>query len=440
MSPPQIGFHDNNLTLSPPGRPPHGHARSRRLTQPAFDAAVIGAGAAGLHCAAIAGQLGLRVLLLDHAERLAEKIRISGGGRCNFTNLGAGPANFLSANPHFCRSALARYKPQDFIDLVQRHGIPFHEKHKGQLFCDRSAEDIIQMLVRECEAGGVQRWQPCGVQAVRGAAEGGFELQTSRGPVACRRLVVACGGLSIPKIGATDFGHRLARQFGHGLVEPRPGLVPLTFDANAWSPFVELAGLSLPARLSTGQKKQRAEFLEDLLFTHRGLSGPGILQISNYWLPGAPLQLDLLPDQDLTELLLAAKKTSKRKLGNELSQHLPSRLAERWLSMPSPVQDRPMPDCRDRDLQQLAQSLQRWELLPSGTEGYRKAEVTLGGVDTREINSNSMQSLKQPGLYFIGEVMDVTGWLGGYNFQWAWASAAACARAMAEEAAQAQAH
>jgi predicted Rossmann fold flavoprotein len=394
------------------------------------DTVIIGAGAAGLHCAAIAGQLGLRVLLLDHAERVAEKVRISGGGRCNFTNREAGPANFLSANPHFCRSALARYTPQDFIDLVQRHGIAFHEKHKGQLFCDRSAEDVIQMLLRECDAGGVQRWHPCGVGAVTSSAEG-FELQTARGAVACRHLVVACGGLSIPKIGATDFGYRLAKQFGHQVVATRPGLVPLTFDEAAWAPFVALAGLSLPARFSTGEKKQRGEFLEDLLFTHRGLSGPGILQISNYWQPGTPLQLDLLPNQDIAELLLAAKKTSKRKLGNALTVHLPARLVDLWMSALAFMEDRALPDCRDRDLQQLGQSLQQWRLIPSGTEGYRKAEVTLGGVDTRELNSNSLQSLKQAGLYFIGEVVDVTGWLGGYNFQWAWASAAACARAMA---------
>ncbi len=397
-----------------------------------FDTVVIGAGAAGLHCAGIAGQLGLRVLLIDHAERAAEKVRISGGGRCNFTNREAGPANFLSQNPHFCRSALARYTPQDFIALVERHAIPFHEKHKGQLFCDRSADDIIQMLLRECDAGAVQRWQPCRIATVSALAAG-FELETSRGRVSCQHLVVASGGLSIPKIGASDFGYRLAQQFGHALVDTRPGLVPLTFDEQAWASLVPLAGLSLPARFCTGHGKTQGEFLEDLLFTHRGLSGPGILQISNYWQPGTSLQLDLLPHQDVADWLLTAKKTSKRKLSNELATRLPARLVDRWMLAHAFSKDPILPDCRDRDLQQLGISLQCWQLTPSGTEGYRKAEVTLGGVDTRSLNSNSMQSQKQTGLYFIGEVVDVTGWLGGYNFQWAWASAAACAKAMANQ-------
>ena len=400
----------------------------------AFDVVVIGAGAAGLFCAGMAGQLGLRVLIVDHAEKVAEKIRISGGGRCNFTNRDAGPNNFISNNPHYCRSALARYTPQDFIDLVKQHGITFHEKHKGQLFCDHSADDIIQMLLRECASGAVERWQPCEVNDVQALAAGGFEINTSRETVSCRHVVVACGGLSIPKIGATDFGYRLAEQFGHSLVATRPGLVPLTFDAAAWSPFVPLAGLSLPAQLKYGRGKGQGDFLEDLLFTHRGLSGPGILQISNYWNPEQPgigLELNLLPGQNLAEILISAKKTSKRKLSNELGVSLPTRLADTWMLAHARCPDLSMPDCKDKDLQQLADSLQRWVLLPSGTEGYRKAEVTLGGVDTRELHSSSMQSQRQQGLYFIGEVVDVTGWLGGYNFQWAWASAAACARAMA---------
>ncbi len=371
------------------------------------------------------------MLLLDHAEKVAEKIRISGGGRCNFTNRDAGPANFLSANPHFCRSALARFTPADFIALVRRHGIGFHEKHRGQLFCDDSSEQIIRLLLDECAAGGVTQWQPCAVQAVRAAAGGGFELDTARGSVRAASLVVATGGLSIPKIGASDFGYRLARQFGHRIVETRPALVPLTFDAADWAPFVPLAGVALEVGIATGSGRAAGHFTEDLLFTHRGLSGPAVLQISSYWRPGEPLQIDLGPGQDLAAVLREAKLHSRRQLGNELAQHLPQRLSATWLSLQQLPAERPMPELRDRDLERLAQSLAQWRLLPSGTEGYRKAEVTAGGVDTRELDSRSMESRRQPGLHFIGEVVDVTGWLGGYNFQWAWASAAACAGALA---------
>ncbi|WOB10371.1 NAD(P)/FAD-dependent oxidoreductase [Piscinibacter gummiphilus] len=396
-----------------------------------FDAVVIGGGAAGLFCAGMAGQLGAKVLLIDHSEKVAEKIRISGGGRCNFTNRDAGPANFLSANPHFCRSALARYTPQDFIALVQRHRIPWHEKHKGQLFCDESSEDIIGMLLRECEQGRVTRWQGCAVQAVRSTAAG-FELDTAEGPVRASKVVVATGGLSIPKIGASDFGYRLAKQFGHRIVETRPALVPLTFDAATWAPFSALSGLSLPVEIRTGPAKGSMAFLEDLLFTHRGLSGPAVLQISSYWQPGTPLRLDLAPQLNLATHLVQAKSGSKRKLQTELAALLPQRLAEGWLARHPTLTDRPLADLRDRDLQTLAQSLQAWEITPSGTEGYRKAEVTVGGVDTRELSSQTMESRLAPGLFFIGEVVDVTGWLGGYNFQWAWASAAACAQALAD--------
>ncbi|MDN3921669.1 NAD(P)/FAD-dependent oxidoreductase [Roseateles violae] len=395
-----------------------------------FDVVVVGAGAAGLFCAGIAGQRGLRVLLLDHAERLAEKIRISGGGRCNFTNRDAGPANFLSENPNFCRSALARYSSQDFIALVQKHGIAFHEKHKGQLFCDESSEQIIQLLLRECELGAVTRWQPCAVQELREAADG-FELDTARGPVRAARVVVATGGLSIPKIGASDWGLRLAKRFGHAIVEPRPALVPLTFDPAAWAPFSALSGLSLPVVVGTGSGKAKGRFVEDLLFTHRGLSGPAILQISSFWTEGQPLQIDLAPELDLAALLREAKSGSRRQLGNELAALLPQRLAQAWLERLAIDGGRAMAECRDRDLQQLSEQLQRWQLTPNGSEGWRKAEVMRGGVDTRELSSQTMESKRRPGLYFIGEVVDVTGWLGGYNFQWAWASAAACARAMA---------
>jgi predicted Rossmann fold flavoprotein len=397
-----------------------------------FDAVVVGAGAAGLFCAGLAGQQGLRVLLIDHAPRLAEKIRISGGGRCNFTNREAGPANFLSENPAFCRSALARYTPQDFIKLVQRHGIAFHEKHKGQLFCDDSSEQIIQMLVRECEAGGVTRWQPCTVADVRALPDGGFELDTSLGAVSAPRVVVATGGLPVPKIGATDWGLRLAKRFGHAIVEPRPALVPLTFDPDAWAPFAALAGLSLPVEVSVGSGKARGRFLEDLLFTHRGLSGPAILQISSYRTSAdQPLQINLAPELALDRELVEAKTLSRRQLGNEFGAHLPQRLAAAWLERAGLDPARPLPECRDADLQRLGRSVHDWQLTPSGDEGWRKAEVMRGGVSTRDLSSQTLESKRVPGLYFIGEVVDVTGWLGGYNFQWAWASAAACAQAMA---------
>ena len=397
-----------------------------------FDAIVIGAGAAGLFCAGIAGQRGLRVLVLDHSEKVAEKIRISGGGRANFTNRDldshAPHKHFISANPNFCRSALSRYTPADFIGLLQRHGIAFHEKHKGQLFCDRSAEDLIQMLLRECEAGGVQRWQPCGVKAVRVDGDGVFELDTDQGTVRSRSVVVATGGLSIPKIGATDFGYRVAKQFGLRLVEPRPGLVPLTFDGEGWLPYAGLSGLALPVRIETGQKKSQMVFLEDLLFTHRGLSGPAVLQISSYWREGAPIRLNLAPDTDLPAALARAKATSRKLIANELAGLVPSRLADAWVQQDADWQ-RPVAEASDKALTRLAERLSRWEITPTGTEGYKKAEVTLGGVDTRDLSSQTLES-KQPGLYFIGEVVDVTGWLGGYNFQWAWASAHACANAL----------
>jgi predicted Rossmann fold flavoprotein len=392
------------------------------------DAVVVGAGAAGLYCAALAGQRGLRVLLIDHASAVAEKIRISGGGRCNFTNREATPQHFLSANPDFCRSALARYTPQHFIDLVERHGIAWHEKHKGQLFCDDSSESIIRMLLAECARGHVERWQPCQVAAVRAGAEG-FALDTDRGRVNAAQLVVATGGLSIPKIGASDFGYRIARQFGHAIVATRPGLVPLTFDAAQWAPYASLAGLSLEVSVTTGNS--RTAFHEDLLFTHRGLSGPAILQISSFWRAGEALHLDLVPGHDIEYELIAAKRASRRQLGTLLAEFMPRRLADTWLQLHGKaIAQLPLPELRDRDLAALAQQLQAWSITPNGSEGYRKAEVTVGGVDTREMSSQSMQSRRAPGLYFIGEVVDVTGWLGGYNFQWAWASAFACAQAL----------
>ena len=397
-----------------------------------FDVVIVGAGAAGLFCAGVAGQRGLKVLVLDHSDKVAEKIRISGGGRANFTNRDLDPhaphKHFISQNPNFCRSALSRYTPADFVALMQRHEVPLHEKHKGQLFCDRSADDLIQMLLSECEAGGVQRWQPCGVKALRVAGDGSYQIDTERGTVQSRAVVIATGGLSIPKIGATDFGYRVAKQFGLRLVETRPGLVPLTFDGEAWAPYVPLAGLSLPVAMETGAKKDRASFTEDLLFTHRGLSGPAVLQISSYWREGTPIRLNLAPEVDLPAALARAKATSRKLIANELATLVPSRLADAWVAQDADWQ-RPVCDATDKALTRLAERLSRWELTPTGTEGYKKAEVTLGGVDTRDLSSQTMES-KQPGLYFIGEVMDVTGWLGGYNFQWAWASAHACGQAL----------
>jgi len=407
-----------------------------------FDVVVIGAGAAGLFCAGVAGQRGCKVLVLDHSPKVAEKIRISGGGRCNFTNrdldVRAPQKHFISDNPNFCRSALSRYTPQDFLALLQRHGIPFHEKHKGQLFCDRSADDIVQLLLRECEAGGVTRWQPCGVKAIRFSASspdetsaGSYEIDSDQGTIQCRAVVVATGGLSIPKIGATDFGYRVARQFGLKLIEPRPALVPLTFDGAAWAPYAGLSGLALPVQIETGTKKERMAFLEDLLFTHRGLSGPAVLQISSYWRANTPIRLNLAPEQDLLQFLQQAKSRSRKLITNELATQLPSRLAEAWVQQDAAWQ-RPVNEASDKALAALATRLSAWELTPTGTEGYAKAEVTAGGVDTRELSSQTLEVQRQPGLYFIGEVVDVTGWLGGYNFQWAWASAHACGVALAQ--------
>ena len=415
-----------------------------------FDVVVIGAGAAGLFCAAIAGQRGLKVLVIDHSEKVAEKIRISGGGRCNFTNREVMPANFLSENPHFCRSALAGYTPQDFTALLQKHNVPFHEKHKGQLFCDRSAEDIINVLLAECAVGHVERWQPCSVKKVTcsvnesdssliNSVVNSYQIDTDRGLVETPQLVIATGGLSIPKIGATDFGYRIATQFGLRLVEPRAALVPLTFDGAAWLPFAQLAGLALPVQIETGvadatpkQRKKANVFAEDLLFTHKGLSGPAVLQISSFWREGQSLRINLAPNLNLPETLLRAKANSKKLVANELASVVPGRLADAWASTDAALQ-RPVCDATDKALAGLAESLADWQITPNGSEGYKKAEVTAGGVDTRDLSSQTMES-KQAGLYFIGEVVDVTGWLGGYNFQWAWASGFACGNALLSNA------
>jgi predicted Rossmann fold flavoprotein len=395
----------------------------------AWDAIVIGAGAAGMMCAAVAGQRGARVLLIDHAERLAEKIRISGGGRCNFTNVNAGPVNFVSENRAFCRSALARYTAADFVALVKRHRIRFHEKHRGQLFCDDSSERIIEMLVAECDAGRVRWMRPVKVERVARAGER-FEVATVDGVQTAHRLIIATGGLSIPKIGATDFGYRVARQFGLRVVEPRPALVPLTFDPAQWAPFVQLAGISLDVRA----RCNGGRFDEDLLFTHRGLSGPAILQVSTFWTPGESIEVNLAPQfegESLVDGLLEAKRTSRQTLVNTLAGLLPKRLAEGWLLSQDIDGTRRMPDVPDRTLRALAGSLRRWTVTPTGSEGYRKAEVTRGGVATEELSQATMEAKRVPGLYFIGEVVDVTGWLGGYNFQWAWASGYATGQAIA---------
>jgi predicted Rossmann fold flavoprotein len=401
-----------------------------------FDVVIVGAGAAGLFCAGVAGHAGLKVLLIDHSDKVAEKIRISGGGRCNFTNRDAAPDNFLSDNPNFCRSALSRYTPRHFTELLQRHGVPFHEKHKGQLFCDRSAQDIVEVLLAECASGAVTRWQPCRVGSVQfmppmpGVA--GYEIETDRGRVRASALVIATGGLSIPKIGASDFGYRIARQFGLRMVTPRPALVPLTFDSESWAPYTQLAGLSLPVRIETGSRKAKISFREDLLFTHRGLSGPAVLQISSYWQAGTPIRINLAPDSELLPSLLRAKASSKKLIANELATLLPSRLADTWVEQGNSAGhnwQRPVNEATDKALVALSERLANWELVPTGTEGYQKAEVTAGGIDTRDLSSQTLES-KQSGLYFIGEVVDVTGWLGGYNFQWAWASAQACAQGL----------
>ena len=398
-----------------------------------YDVAVIGAGAAGMMCAFVAAQRGKRVVLIDHAEKLGEKIRISGGGRCNFTNVNAGPANFLSENPHFCKSALSRYTPADFVALVKKHRIGYHEKHRGQLFCNDSAEQIIQMLKEECAAGDVSWRMPTSVASID-KTEQGYFLSTDTGEILADSVVIATGGLSVPKIGATDFGYRIATQFGLNLVETRPGLVPLTFDGPSWEAFVPLAGIALEVEVETGSNKgkgnKRGFFKEDLLFTHRGLSGPAILQISSFWQPGAPIIINLLPDMDVTQALIEGKSTLKKQLGNVLSQWLPTRLAEGLLVANGLEIDARLADTPDAKLRKLGDAINRWAIVPTGSEGYRKAEVTLGGVDTRELSQQTMMATKAPGLYFIGEAVDVTGWLGGYNFQWAWASGVAAGQAV----------
>ena len=381
-----------------------------------FDVVVVGAGAAGMMCAAQAGQRGRRVLLIEHYAIVGEKIRISGGGRCNFTNVNASPANYLSQNPDFCRSALARYTPAHFIRLVECYGIAHHEKKLGQLFCDNSALDIITMLKAECERGGVQWRIPCAVNGIVREGET-FVVATTQGRVRCASLVIATGGLTVPKIGATPFGYRVAEQFGLAVVPPRPALVPLALPPDALARYGDLAGVSIDAVVACGEGR----FRENLLLTHRGLSGPAILQISSYWDGREPLAIDLLPEVDAMQWL-SDRARSPAQLDNALADILPRRFAHAWCAAAGLSGALPVADLPDKALRQLGDALNRWRLVPSGTEGYKKAEVTIGGVDTRGLSSATMMAREVDGLYFIGEVVDVTGWLGGYNFQWAWAS------------------
>lgn len=378
---------------------------------------ILGAGAAGMMCAIRAGQRGRSVILIDHAKAPGEKIRISGGGRCNFTNVHTSPKNYLSSNPHFAKSALARYTPRDFIALVEKHRITFHEKALGQLFCDDSAKDIIRMLLGEMQAVGAKLRLQTEITSVEAIGTGGFRVSTSAGMIEADSLVIATGGKSIPKMGATGFAYRVAEQFGLPIIETRPGLVPLTLDPAALEKLAPLSGIAVPAELSHG----KTSFKEALLFTHRGLSGPAILQISSFWREGDEISLKMEPEQDVIGHLKAAKKTNGRQSAQTaLGDILPKRLAQHVTERAGVTGN--LGDMSDKTLGALASAVQEWSIKPSGSEGYRTAEVTLGGVDTTHLDSKTMQAKAVPGLYFIGECVDVTGWLGGYNFQWAWAS------------------
>lgn len=379
-----------------------------------LDCIVIGGGAAGLFCAIEAGKRGRSVLVLEHNERVGKKIAISGGGRCNFTNTNTSADNFLSANPNFVKSALSRYTPQDFIALVERYRIPYHEKKLGQLFCDTSSREIIEMLLAECEAAKVSISLNCRVRAV--TKNSTFRLETNRGLFECDSLVIATGGLSIPPLGATDFGYRIARQFGLRILETRPALVPLIFAARKLEELKALSGVSIDALVSAGD----AAFRENILLTHRGLSGPAILQVSSYWKRGEAITINLLPEVQALEML-SARRRSDVELANLLGQYLPRRFAQAWCKLYASA-NRPVNHYSNKELEEIARAVHDWRLVPDGTEGYKKAEVTAGGVDTLELSSKTMESRRVPGLYFVGEVVDVTGHLGGYNFQWAWAS------------------
>lgn len=380
-----------------------------------YDAIIIGGGAAGLFCAITAGRRGRRVLVLEHNADVGRKILISGGGRCNFTNVNTTPANFISRNPHFCKSALAGFTPEDFVRLVEKHKIPYYEKKLGQLFCRDSSRAIVEMLVAECRQVKANILTGCKVTAVEpleSPTGTGFRLQTSSGELTGRKLVIACGGLSFPKIGASDFGFRTARQFGMDIIPTRPSLVALVLENQR---FRELAGVAADSRVTVGKNA----FRENILFTHRGLSGPAILQASNYWEKQNPFRIDLLPDKNIEELLKSCRNRNVL-LSNFLSHFLPHRLADRLAEQN--FSNRPLNEYPVKKLREFLETIKNWELRFADTEGYDKAEVTLGGVSTDELSSQTMESKRAAGLYFIGEVVDVTGWLGGYNFQWAWAS------------------
>ncbi|CAI2453098.1 tricarballylate dehydrogenase [Serratia ficaria] len=392
-----------------------------------FDVVVIGAGAAGMFCAAQAGQLGRRVLLLDNGKKPGRKILMSGGGRCNFTNMYTEPAAYLSNNPHFCKSALARYTQWDFIDLINRYGIAYHEKTLGQLFCDDSAQQVVELLVKECERGQVTTRLRSEVLSVE-KTEQGFELALNGEKVSARSLVVASGGLSMPGLGASPFGYKLAEQFGLNLLPTRAALVPFTLHKPLLEHLQTLSGVSVPAVITA---ENGVSFRESILFTHRGLSGPAVLQLSSYWHPGEHVSINLLPTLDLAAFLDEQRRAHpNQSLKNTLALHLPKRLVE-CLQTLGQLPEATLKQLNPAQQAALVDSLQSWRVQPNGTEGYRTAEVTIGGVDTKELSSKTMEAGKVPGLYFIGEVVDVTGWLGGYNFQWAWSSAWACAQALA---------
>ncbi|RXS41452.1 NAD(P)/FAD-dependent oxidoreductase [Idiomarina sp. 29L] len=386
-----------------------------------WDVIVIGAGAAGLHCAAHAAKRGKSVLVLDHAKQAGKKILISGGGRCNFTNMYAGPDNFLSFNPHFCKSALSRYTQWDFIGLVAEYGIPYHEKTLGQLFCDDSAKDIVRMLMSECDRYGARVQLRTDIVSVD--FDDGYCIETSRGEYRSDKLVVACGGLSMPKLGATPLGYQIAERFGHSIVPVRAGLVPFTLQEDDKERFAELSGVAVPVTAEAND----GYFREAMLFTHRGVSGPAILQVSSYWQPGEAVTINLLPDLDAYEWLKDQQRQQpKTQLNTVLQAHFPKRVATALAEHHQWPLNNKLADTSNAQFQTIADNLNRWQLKPNGTEGYRTAEVTLGGVNVDEVSSKTMESQKQPGLYFIGEVLDVTGWLGGFNFQWAWSSGFAC--------------
>lgn len=383
-----------------------------------YDVIIIGAGAAGMMCAAIAGKRGRKVLMLDHAKKAGEKIRISGGGRCNFTNIHCGPHNFISQNPHFCKSALARYTAQDFIDLVNSYGIAWHEKTKGQLFCDGRSQQIIDMLLSECDKAGNDMWLGTQVLDIR-KYENGFVVTTDRQSLNAESVIIACGGPSIPKMGASGYGYKVAQQFGLSVVEPVPALVPFTFTDSLKDPLKALSGVSVDARAL----HQKTSFDEALLFTHRGLSGPAILQISSYWSPGDSVTLNLAPQIDMFEYLKSARsETPKQHPKTRLVKYLPQRLVDHIL-LAFPYER--LADMSDKELKNISLQINAWFVTPAGTEGFRTAEVTKGGVATKHLSSQTMEAKDVPGLYFIGEVVDVTGHLGGHNFQWAWASGTA---------------